>query len=63
MGGDEWSYSESEFGPFERIVPLVGLQIQEDRVDATSSKGIVTITLPLKAELEVPAKKVQIRSS
>ena len=63
MSGDEWSYSESEFGPFERIVPLVGLQIQEDKVDATSSKGIVTITLPLKAELEALVKKVQIRSS
>ena len=63
MGGDEWSYSESDYGPFERIVPLSGLRIQEDKVDATASKGIVTITLPLKAEADAPVKKVPIRPS
>lgn len=63
MEGDKWSYSESEYGPFERIVPLMGLRIREDGVDATASKGIVTITLPLQAETETPAKKVQIRPS
>jgi HSP20 family protein len=63
MGGNEWIYSESEFGPFERIVPLTGLRVREDGVEATASKGIVTITLPLQAELEAPVKKVQIRSS
>jgi HSP20 family protein len=59
----EWNYSESEFGPFERIVPLAGLRIQEDKVEATASKGIITITLPLKGEEDAPPKKVQIRSS
>jgi HSP20 family protein len=59
----EWNYSESAYGPFERIVPLAGLRIQEDRVDATASKGIVTITLPLQGEEETPVKKVQIRPS
>lgn len=63
MGGDEWSYSESDYGPFERIVPLAGLRIQEDKVDATASKGIVTITLPLQAEGDAPVKKVPIRRS
>ena len=59
----EWNYSESEYGLFERIVPLAGLRIQEDKVEATASKGIVTITLPLRGEDDVPPKKVQIRSS
>ena len=63
LEGGEWNYSESAYGPFERIVPLAGLSIQEDRVDATASKGIVTITLPLKGEEETPVKKVQIRPS
>jgi HSP20 family protein len=63
MGGDEWNYSESDYGPFERIVPLAGLRIQEDKVDATASKGIVTITLPLQSEEDAPVKKVPIRPS
>ncbi|MEN9844863.1 MAG: Spore protein [Pseudomonadota bacterium] len=63
--GGEWNYSESAYGPFERIVPLAGLRVQADRVDATASKGIVTITLPLEGEKgeEPPVKKVQIRPS
>ena len=63
LDAGEWNYSESEYGPFERIVPLAGLHIHEDKVDATASKGIVTITLPLMGEAEIPAKKVQIRPS
>ncbi len=63
MGGDAWNYSESDYGPFERIVPLTGLRIREDKVDATASKGIVTITLPLQAEEDAPVTKVLIRPS
>jgi HSP20 family molecular chaperone IbpA len=63
LDAGEWNYSESEYGPFERIVPLAGLHIHEDKVDATASKGIVTITLPLMGEAEIPAKKVRIRPS
>jgi HSP20 family protein len=59
----EWNYTESAYGPFERIVPLTGLRIQEDKVDATASKGIVTITLPLRGETEAPVRKVEIRRS
>ena len=63
LDAGEWNYSESEYGPFERIVPLAGLRIQEDRVEATASKGIVTITLPLRGEDDAPPKKVPIRPS
>lgn len=60
-GEDDWNYSESAYGPFERVVPLGGLRIQEERVEATASKGIVTIVLPLQATADAPAKKVEIR--
>jgi HSP20 family protein len=63
LDAGEWNYSESEYGPFERIVPLAGLHIHEDKVDATASKGIVTITLPLQGETEAPVRKVEIRRS
>jgi HSP20 family protein len=56
-----WSYVESSFGSFERIVPLNDLLVDEDRVEASASKGIVTITLPLRAGSEGAPKKVSIR--
>lgn len=61
--GDQWSYSESEYGPFERIVPLDGLRVKSDGVEATASKGIVTITLPIiEARADEPETRVEIRS-
>ena len=63
-GGErEWHYVESTYGTFERIVPLSDLVIDEDRVEATSAKGIVTITLPFKSTSHTSAKKVTIRPS
>ena len=64
-GGDgesKWSYTESSYGAFERIVPLADLSIDEDGVEATASKGIVTITLPITRGAESSARKVSIRS-
>lgn len=58
---DEWRYSESSFGFFERVVPLGGLTVQEDKVQATASKGIVTITLPLAGSAELAVKRVEIK--
>lgn len=63
VGEDGWSYAESSFGAFERIVPLGELRVHEDRVEATASKGIVMITLPLRAHAEVQARKVDIKSA
>lgn len=61
VGEDSWSYSESTYGAFERVVPLGGLRVLEEGVEATASKGIVTIVLPLQAPMDAPAKKVEIR--
>ena len=55
------SYSESLYGAFERVVPLTGVAVDEDRVEATSSKGIVTITLPFKEVTPGGIRKVSIR--
>lgn len=57
-----WNYVESSFGSFERVVPLNELVVDEDRVEASASKGIVTITLPFRAGSEGAPKKVSIRS-
>jgi len=58
-----WRYVESSFGAFERMVPLGDIEIEEDKVEATSSKGIVTITLPFKSAAVSSPKKVTIRAA
>ena len=60
--GDQEEYVESLYGTFERVVPLSGITVDEDRVEATSSKGMVTISLPLKATSVSGARKVSIRA-
>lgn len=59
---EQEEYIESLYGAFERIVPLAGLAVDEDRVEATASKGMVTISLPLKAAPSGNARKVSIRA-
>lgn len=56
----EWNYFESSYGLFERIVPLTGLHIQEDGVEATAEKGIVTIVIPLRDAPNDSTKEIQI---
>ena len=60
-GDSGWTYVESAYGPFERIVPLGDLRVQEDKVEATASKGIVTITLPLVDSPDSGSKKLSIK--
>ena len=57
----EWLYVESSFGKFERIVPLTDLGVDEDGIEATARKGIITIVMPLKGSLESVEKKVNIK--
>lgn len=56
----EWNYVESSYGLFERVVPLAGLHIHEDRIEATADKGIVTVVIPLRDTPSVSAKEIQI---
>jgi HSP20 family protein len=59
---DEWVYVESSFGAFERIVPLSDHVVDEDAIEATASKGVVTIVLPLKTGVTSSEKRVAIQS-
>lgn len=62
VGEGEWVYVESSYGSFERIVPLNDLVVDEDAIEATASKGMVTILLPLKSGVSSSGKKLTIRS-
>jgi HSP20 family protein len=59
---EQEEYVESLYGAFERIVPLSGLSVDEDHVEATSSKGVVTISVPLRASSSSGVRKVSIRA-
>ena len=60
---DGWSYFETQSGKFERIVSLNGLEVEDDKVDASFSKGILTIKLPLKIASQQATKKVSVRAA
>jgi HSP20 family protein len=62
VAAEEWVYVESSFGSFERIVPLSDLVVDEDAIEATASKGVVTIVLPLKSGVSTSEKRVSIKS-
>ncbi len=62
VGGDEWVYVESSFGSFERIVPLSDLVVNHDAIEATASKGVVTIVIPLKSGVTSSGKRVTIQT-
>jgi len=56
-----YHYVESSYGSFERIVPLSD-EIEEDKVDASFAKGVLTIKLPKRATSQNATKKVSIRA-
>ncbi len=56
--GDNALYRERVFGRFTRRVPLPD-NIEEDKIDASMSKGVLTVTLP-KVQV-APGKKIHIK--
>lgn len=57
----EDGYFESTFGKFERKIAIEA-EIEEERVDASFSKGILTISLPKKEASACSGKKIEVRS-
>jgi len=51
--------SERYFGRFEREI-LLASEVQEDKVSAAFSKGVLTITLPKSENTQQHAKRIQI---
>jgi HSP20 family protein len=56
------SYTESAYGAFERVVSFRLEDIDQERVEARASKGILTVHLPFTEASLSSAKKVAIRS-
>jgi HSP20 family protein len=54
-------FSERFYGRFERRIPL-GLEVEEDKVDASFRNGVLTVTLPKSQKAQTQAKRITIKS-
>lgn len=54
-------FSERFYGRFERRIPL-GVDIQEDKVDARFRNGVLTVTLPKSERAQSQVKRIAIKS-
>ena len=53
---------ERHFGSFERSFELPD-SVDPNKIDATFKKGVLTVTLPKKAEAQKPAKKIEVKAA
>jgi HSP20 family protein len=54
-------FSERYYGRFERRIPL-GVEADEDKIDATFRNGILTVTLPKTEKGQSQVKRIAIKS-
>jgi len=52
---------ERHFGSFERSFE-VPESVNPDKIDATFKNGVLTLTLPKKAEAQKPSKKIDVKA-
>jgi HSP20 family protein len=53
---------ERAYGTFERVFRLP-MPVEEDKIQASFAKGVLTVTLPKAAEVEKAAKKIEIKAA
>ena len=58
----ERQFSERFYGQFERRIPL-GVEVEEDKVEAHFKKGVLTVMLPKKPEAQKPEKKIEVKAA
>jgi len=58
----DYYLQERHFGSFERTFG-VPEGVDADKIEATFKKGVLTITLPKKAEAQKPAKKIDVKAA
>ena len=57
-----YHYSERAYGSFQRPFELPA-SVDRDKIAADFSKGVLTITLPKRAEAQRPTKKIEVKSA
>jgi HSP20 family protein len=58
----DYYLQERSFGSFERSFE-VPESVDADKIEAKFKKGVLTLTLPKKAEAQKPAKKIEVKSA
>ncbi len=58
--GRDMLRAERSYGCFQRVIPL-GVEVNEDAVDAVFKDGVLSVTLTKTAESQKKAKKIPIR--
>ena len=58
----DYYLSERKFGSFERSFEVPQI-VDTDKIDATFNKGVLTITLPKKAEAQKPEKMIEVKAA
>ena len=54
---------ERSFGEFKRVIALPPNMANEDMAEATMSKGILTVTVPKKADAQAKVRKLDIKQA
>ncbi|WP_342640236.1 Hsp20/alpha crystallin family protein [Rhodoligotrophos ferricapiens] len=54
-------FSERFYGRFERRIPL-GIEVEEDKIDARFKNGVLNIVLPKSAKAQSQVKRIAIKS-
>jgi len=57
----EKQFSERFYGRFERRIPL-GVEVEEDKIDARFKSGVLSIVLPKSAKAQSQVKRIAIKS-
>jgi HSP20 family protein len=58
--GDTWFFSERQYGAFSRTFRVPN-DAQADKVEADLKDGVLTLSIPKKAQQEAQSTKVQIK--
>ena len=58
----DYYLNERRFGSFERSF-AVPESIDEAKIEAAFKKGVLTVTVPKKAEAQMPAKKIEVKAA
>ncbi len=58
----DYYLSERRYGSFERRMQIPE-DVNADKIEAAFKKGVLTVTLPKKAEAQKPTKKIEVKGS
>jgi HSP20 family protein len=58
----DYYLSERRYGSFERRLQIPE-EVEADKIEAAFKKGVLTVTLPKKAEAQKPAKKIEVKAA